>query len=136
MRRRRLLSLPTGVVLALATATLPACATPALLGTTWVLAGDGPRQPSLTLDPAAARVNGQAGCNRISGSFELDGERLRFGRMLSTRRACFPDDGSEERFLASLAQVRRWQLQGNRLLLLPDEGRQPLLTLQPAPPAR
>lgn len=116
-----------------------ACATPAnppLRGTTWSQGAlgtgpDAPPVPSLKLDPQATRVSGYAGCNRINGSFTLDGSRLSFSSVVSTRRACFPDDGSEARFLKALSEVRTWRLDGGRLLLLSEQGTT-LLQLQAA----
>lgn len=99
-------------------------------GTTWSPGASA--SPSLRLDPVQARFSGHAGCNRISGSFELDGERLVFGPMASTRRACVPDDGAEERFLKTLSEVRRWRIDSGALLLLGESGA-PLLTLRAAP---
>lgn len=101
-----------------------------LRGTTW--APGASASPSLRLDPVQARLSGHAGCNRISGGFELDGERLVFGPVASTRRACVPDDGAEERFLKTLSEVRRWRIKSGALLLLGESGA-PLLTLHAAP---
>jgi heat shock protein HslJ len=42
------------------------------------------------------RVAGSGGCNRVMGSFEVDGDQLRFGRMGSTRMSC-PDGMEQER---------------------------------------
>ncbi len=124
-------------VLAMALGLSTGCATaadPPLRGTTWsqgpVGTGpDAPAVPSLKLDPQAARVSGYAGCNRINGSYTLDGNKLSFGSVVSTRRACFPDDGSESRFLKAMSEVRAWRLEGGQLLLLSDNGT-PLLRLQ------
>lgn len=123
-----------GLAIVLMAAVQMACATaaaPPLRGTTWVLAvpGDG-RQPFIVLDPAQLRLSGQAQCNRLMGAFTLEGDRLAFGQVASTRRACFPDDGSEQRFLQALAEVKRWRIEGGELLLLGDAAT-PLLRLKP-----
>jgi heat shock protein HslJ len=65
------------------------------------------------------------------GGFTLDGERLGFGQVASTRRACYPDDGSEDRFMRALTQVRRYRIEGGELLLFGD-GAEPLLRFKPA----
>ena len=83
----------------------------------------GSPSPSLRLDPLQPRLCGYAGCNRISGAFELDGARLVVSRLASTRRVCVPDDGAEQRVLQAQAGVRHWRI----------EGGAPLSTLRAAP---
>jgi copper homeostasis protein (lipoprotein) len=111
-----------------------ACATaaaPPLRGTTWTLAAPGDaRQPFIVLDATQMRLSGQAQCNRLMGAFTLEGDKLAFGQVASTRRACFPDDGSEQRFLQALSEVKRWRIEGGELLLF-GEAATPLLRLQP-----
>ena len=122
MTRRPLLA----ASLALAFAALSGCATAAgapLRGTTWALPASGTAAPpSFKLDSSEWRVAGFAGCNRISGSFVLDGTKLSFGSVVSTRRACYPDDGTETRFLKALSEVRGWRMEGAQLVLLSDSG--------------
>jgi copper homeostasis protein (lipoprotein) len=106
-------------------------AAPPLRGTTWVQAGaTGDKAPFLLLDATQLRVSGQAQCNRLMGAFTLEGDRLAFGQVASTRRACFPDDGSEQRFLQALAEVKRWRIEGGELLLFGDVAT-PLLRFKP-----
>ena len=57
-----------------------------LRGATWAPGASASR--SLRLDPVQARLSGHAGCNRISGSFDLDGERLVLGPLVSTAARC------------------------------------------------
>mgnify|MGYP001165993509 FL=1 len=57
------------------------------------------------------RVAGTASCNRYSGAYELTGEGLTLGRMLTTKMACAPAlMQQEQRFLGLLAQVRRFEI--------------------------
>ena len=118
-------------------AVLTACAAPAgggaaapLRGTTWQLGADGPRAAHIRLDEKELRFAGYGGCNRIMGGFTLEGPRLRFESIGGTRRACLDDDGSEDRFLAALAGVRGWRMEGGALKLLSDGGGT-LLDLRP-----
>lgn len=103
-----------------------------LRGTTWVLAdtGAGGKAPFLTLDPVQQQLIGQAQCNRLMGQFTLAGDQIGFGQVASTRRACIPDDGSEERFMQALSQVKRYRIERNELLLFGD-GSTPLLRFKP-----
>lgn len=68
------------------------------------------------------RVFGSGGCNRISGSFELNGDRLRLGRMAGTMMACRDGMGQEQRFLQSLTKVERYRVSGGHLELLDSSG--------------
>ena len=61
-----------------------------LAGAEWVLAGmTGERTPYLRFD--AGRVAGLGGCNRFGGRYDIDGDRLSFSPLMSTRMACRPD---------------------------------------------
>lgn len=78
--------------------------------------------PYLELDAAEGRVSGHGGCNRLSGSYELEGEKLRFGPVATTRMACAEDVmRREEAFLAALAATKRYQFDAGLLVLLDDE---------------
>ena len=91
-------------------------ATP-LDGTRWVLAeldgetvppAEDERAPHLVFDAAESRVSGSGGCNLVTGSFELTGDGLWFGPLVSTRMAC-PEAlmRREAAFLRALAAVTR-----------------------------
>lgn len=64
-----------------------------LAGTQWTVASidgrDTVRDETLTADFGVdGRVNGDSGCNHFSGPFIQSGSTVRFGELLSTRRAC------------------------------------------------
>lgn len=71
------------------------------------------------------RVAGTASCNRYSGAYELTGEGLTLGRMLTTKMACAPAlMQQEQRFLGLLAQVRRFEIAvDGALALIAADGR-------------
>lgn len=132
-RRTLLAGLPLGL---LAACTLPpggGAAPPAtpLRGTLWLwvplqgavpttLPAPGPRTAHLQLADQELRAAGSTGCNRFSGSFALDGPRLRFGQVVSTRMACLEPDNPEPAFLGALQAARGWRIEG-RTLWLTDE---------------
>jgi copper homeostasis protein (lipoprotein) len=102
-----------------------------LRGTYWKLVrlGDEPvaaaaqqREAHLVFAADVLRVAGSGGCNRLTGSFELDGDRLRFGRMASTRMSCPDGMDQEQRFLEALQQAARCRIRGSRLELLDANG--------------
>ena len=80
------------------------------------------REAHLILQPAQRRVVGSGGCNRLSGSYTLDGERLAFGRTAGTMMACRDGMDQERALLDTLAQVARWRIDGQRLMLLDERG--------------
>jgi heat shock protein HslJ len=102
---------------------------PALAGTSWKLESiDGaPPAPGshATLELAAdGRASGDASCNRFTGTWSQSTSALTFGRMASTRRACPPPLGDQERrFLKALEAAARYRLDGQRLLIDGAGGR-------------
>jgi copper homeostasis protein (lipoprotein) len=76
------------------------------------------REPFLEFDTAKMRVAGLGGCNRISGSYTVDGQTIQFKPFISTRMAC-PDMQSETALLQALnnATVR---VTGNTLEIVQD----------------
>jgi heat shock protein HslJ len=74
-----------------------------------------------TLEFSANRVTGSAGCNRLTGPVTIDGAHLTFGALATTRRMCPPPAmEQEQRLLAVLANVRRFEGREGKLLLLGD----------------
>lgn len=76
-------------------------------------------KPYIEFDREAGRFAGDGGCNRISGSFELNGTNLKFSRVISTRRACLDVETQrvETNFLRALEQVTGLQIQDDILRL-------------------
>jgi heat shock protein HslJ len=104
----------------------------ALEGTAWSLVEIGGRParatsnagtPTLRLD-GAQRATGDTGCNSFAGPYELSGGSLRFGALVSTRRACI-DEGlnrQESAYLRALEDTRSWRIAGASLVLSGDAG--------------
>ena len=72
---------------------------------------------------ADGRVHGGGGCNRYFGSSTVDGERLAFGQLGSTRMAC-PQAlmDQEARFFQALQSAERWTIDEQGLLLIYSSG--------------
>lgn len=80
---------------------------------------------------AEGKVTGSGGCNRISGRAEVQGERITFGPMISTKMACPPAIMDQEsKFLAALGDVQRFKVDApkEKLILFNGTGR-PILVL-------
>jgi len=104
----------------------PRGATSGLLDTYWVLTllngnpvtvAANQREPSLVLHTAQQRVAGFSGCNRLNGSYTLNGARLAFGQMLGTMMACTEGMALEKEFLDALPQVATYSITGVHLEL-------------------
>jgi len=80
---------------------------------------------NFTLHSSNKTVSGSGGCNSISGPYTVTGDRLTFGRIMSTMRACADPIAmnAETVFLRQLPLVRRWRMTGQILELLDDSGR-------------
>ncbi|MBL8419034.1 MAG: YbaY family lipoprotein [Dechloromonas sp.] len=92
------------------------------LGDASVAAAAKQREAHLILANDSLRVSGSGGCNRLTGGFELEGDRLRFGRMAGTMMACLDGMEQEKRFLDTLGQVDRYRIRGSHLELIDAQG--------------
>jgi heat shock protein HslJ len=70
-------------------------------------------------DRARRAVSGSTGCNQMSGSFDVNGERLTFGPLISTKPACVDNRlmQVESEFTPRLPEITRFEVQENMLRL-------------------
>lgn len=87
-----------------------------------VSAGERQHEPHLILHRAQNRVSVHGGCNRLSGSYQLAGERLTFGGLAGTKMACRVGLEDEARFVAALAAGAAWRITEQTLDLLDAGG--------------
>ena len=80
-----------------------------------VLSGEGLRVPELMFDGNGHRLYGSDGCNRLTGSYELERGQVRLDPVGATRVTCPDDDGMQRRFAEMLARVESWNLLGRQL---------------------
>jgi len=78
---------------------------------------------------AEGRVQGSGGCNRFTGSYEVDGDKITFGPLAATRMLCpDPIQKDEDRLFAALSRVSKFSRE--RIdLTLSDDGDTPLIRL-------
>ena len=133
----RLLCVATLAVLTLAVGCVtPAgrASTSALEGRYWRLAElrgqpalptPGAREAGLQFAADSMRVSGSGGCNRVSGPYTREGQRLEFGPMISTKMACADQRLTEQEsvFLSALSSVNRHEVTGDTLVLFHDNDR-------------
>ena len=100
-----------------------------LFGKTWRLTKMGERsfgtgEPYLEFDREQGRFSGSSGCNRIFGSFRVDGADLKFTPVASTRRACLSPEAQqvEASFLKALETTTRFGIQGDVLRLYANDS--------------
>lgn len=105
-----------------------------LTGTEWRLVSFGPAgaEASLVAGTTVAlkfgedgRASGSTGCNAYSGTYQVRGDNISFGRLISTKRACLDQNANqqESRFLSALEAANRFRLSSNRLTIFSDRGR-------------
>ncbi|HKE59272.1 MAG TPA: META domain-containing protein [Pyrinomonadaceae bacterium] len=82
----------------------------------------------LEFDEKTNSFSGNGGCNRIAGSYKVDGARIKFSQGITTQMACIDNDlhKLETNFLNNLNQVSDFQIAGDLLRL--TAGTQPKLT--------
>jgi heat shock protein HslJ len=80
----------------------------------------GADEPYIQLLKPTKRLEGFAGCNRIMGAYELDGQSLRFPGVGATRKHCQSTAAIEQAFLTALTATGSYEIVGNRLELRGD----------------
>jgi heat shock protein HslJ len=122
-----------GMGLALAACAGPRGAGPAdvpepLAGTAWRLeelngqpaaASQNVPTPTLAFAADGSRASGNGGCNQFNGPYTQSGASLRFGPLVSTRRACVDEAGNrqETAYLRALESTTRFTATAELLLL-------------------
>jgi heat shock protein HslJ len=108
-----------------------------LTGTEWRLISFGPSGAEASLVAGTTvtlkfgedgRASGSTGCNSYGGTYQVRGDNISFGRLISTRRACLDQNANqqEQRFLSALEAANRFRLSSDRLTILSDRGRNAL----------
>jgi heat shock protein HslJ len=60
--------------------------------------------------------SGSGGCNRIGGGYKVDGAKLKFSEIFSTKKACSPEN-IESAFLTLLGSTTRFEVESGKLRL-------------------
>jgi heat shock protein HslJ len=90
------------------------------LGSETVVPAEGRPEQFIALESGQQRIAGNAGCNRLMGSYTLNGDQLTFSQMATTRMAC-PDMEREAALLKALEATSGWRIEGAQLDLM-DAG--------------
>lgn len=80
---------------------------------------------ALTLRLQGKVASGSSGCNSFTGSYKIKSERIEFGPLAGTRKACAPAVMEQEaRYLSILAAARSYTRYGNgSLSIITPDGR-------------
>jgi len=71
---------------------------------------------------SGGRISGSDGCNRLTGTYQLDGERVAFGQMASTQMLCLNSSGTEDPFRDALKNATRLTVTRERMELFDATG--------------
>jgi heat shock protein HslJ len=111
---------------------------PSLADTHWIVSSIDGRAPPAGASLTAAfgadgRISGDSGCNRYSGPYSQQGDVVRIGELVLTRRACLDPERTrlEQRLMDVLRNVSASRRDRGRLILSGASGR---LVLAAAPP--
>ena len=110
---------------------LSACANAdslSLNGTSWQLVAIGKQQPisgsTITLTFEDGRVNGNSGCNSFGGEYQLKGDTVQFGMLMSTMMACADSAmmNQESTFMQFLGDAQRLEIVDGKLQIYRSDG--------------
>jgi heat shock protein HslJ len=93
------------------------------LGDTAINATFNQQAAHLILYSQTQLVSGSGGCNRMTGSYQLNGAQLTFSHMAGTMMACITGMDTEKAFLQALGRVNKWRITGRRLDLQDAKGK-------------
>ena len=69
------------------------------------------------------KVSGNTGCNILTGDAKVNGDKVTFGQMITTKRMCIEPAGPVEGHVLSVVQGEvSWRIDGDRLVLTHPSG--------------
>ena len=80
------------------------------------------REPYFVLDSKTKRIAGFGGCNRFTGAYQRNGDRLILAKMAMTFMACPEEMETERDFVAVLEQTKSWKILDDRFELFDSGG--------------
>lgn len=92
------------------------------LGGKTIATAEGAREVHFVLNRQASRMQGFAGCNGLSGMYQLEGVKIEFTDVASTMMACAGGMETEMHFHEMLGRVAGWKIAGETLQLIDAGG--------------
>lgn len=74
------------------------------------------RKPTMTFNTADGKVNGNSSCNNYNATFKMDGNKISFGPIMSTKMAC--EGNGEAAFFSTLEKVSNYNINENTLTFI------------------
>ena len=74
-------------------------------------------------------VQGYGGCNRFFGGYRLEGDRISFSAIASTRRYCEETMAVEDALFMALGKVTKLKVSADGLTLISEDGRSEIKAL-------
>lgn len=87
------------------------------------------KEPHLIFDSKEHRVSGSGGCNRVAGSYQIEGNKLKLGQMAGTMMACMEGMDTEQAMMNALQRAASFRIAGQQLELL-DAGGKAVVTFE------
>lgn len=78
------------------------------------------RDIHITFRPDGGRMDGFGGCNNISGTYTIDGRKLKIDRVISTKMMC-DNMATETKVLSVLETTNHYTVAGDEMKLLKDD---------------
>ena len=75
------------------------------------------RAATITFNKEEGKVNGNLGCNRFFGTFEINGNSLKFSQMGATKMMCINSMDIEDGFNAALNATDSYEIKDGALIL-------------------
>jgi heat shock protein HslJ len=89
-----------------------------------VTVADNQQEPHIVLrDSQPPALGGSGGCNRLRGTYALDGDAIIFDRIAMTMMACPQGMDTEQAFVAVLEGRKFWSIHNNELTLKDATGK-------------
>jgi heat shock protein HslJ len=114
-----------------------ASASEPLDGTTWELVyyrkSRVLEEVAITASFRDGQINGSAGCNTYSGSYQVKGKQISFGQMMSTMMFCSEPEGvmeQEQMYLEWLMDAQSFELADDQLMIFRSDGEALTFVLQ------
>ncbi len=100
------------------------------IGGAVIIPSPGQLFPFIDFNVANGKVSGSSGCNRFTGSFDVNSDpgSIDLSKLGSTRMAC-PDMTLEKNILSAMAKVKKYKRLGEQIALCNSSNR-PVLILQ------
>ena len=87
-------------------------------GTIYIKSEDQQLHPTLEIYLAEERFNGNTGCNNMNGTVKVEGEKISFSNIITTKIFCA--DVDETSFLSALNKVNNYKIEKMKLYLFED----------------